>query len=187
MGKHRYQGTSQLLRIELYSYQANFIRYFFFFHKKMKISYLCLIVAIVIGLGTVTATPADDAKAVAADAKEFKGDELCKCEKLKGDELADCINLCQGREAADVKLVAADAEKFGMFGMDGDEFNKCHNYYKMMGLLPLREAADNVKAVAADDFKFFGLNREERAKCEKAMGLVREAADEERQMAVLRN
>merc|ERR1712212_689271 len=176
---------SQLLRIELYSYQANFIRYFFFFHKKMKISYLCLIVAIVIGLGTVTATPADN-----------------------------------------VKAVAADAEKFGMFGMDGDEFNKCHNYYKLMhpvreaaddvkavaadaeelkgdeckcqklegdeladciNLCLGRQAADNVKAVAADDFKFFGLNREERAKCENAMGLVREAADEERQMAVLRN
>merc|ERR1712212_1228473 len=103
---------SQLLRIELYSYQANFIRYFFFFHKKMKISYLCLIVAIVIGLGTVTATPADDVKAVAADAKEFKGDELPKCEELKGDELADCINLFLGREAAgDVKAVAADAEE----------------------------------------------------------------------------
>jgi len=151
----------------------------------MKISYLCLIVAIVIGLGTVTATPADN-----------------------------------------VKAVAADAEKFGMFGMDGDEFNKCHNYYKLMhpvreaaddvkavaadaeelkgdeckcqklegdeladciNLCLGRQAADNVKAVAADDFKFFGLNREERAKCEKAMGLVREAADEERQMAVLRN
>jgi len=37
----------------------------------MKISYSCLIVAVVIGLGTVTAAPADDAKAVAADAAKF--------------------------------------------------------------------------------------------------------------------
>merc|ERR1712212_931579 len=44
------------------------IRYFSFFSKKkMKISYSCLIVAVVIGLGTVTATPADDVKAVEAD------------------------------------------------------------------------------------------------------------------------
>jgi len=37
----------------------------------MKISYLCLIVAVVIGLGTVTAAPADDVKAVAADAAKL--------------------------------------------------------------------------------------------------------------------
>jgi len=36
----------------------------------MKISYSCLIVAVVIGLGTVTATPADDVKAVEADAAD---------------------------------------------------------------------------------------------------------------------
>jgi len=36
----------------------------------MKISYSCLIVAVVIGLGTVTATPADNVKAVEADAAD---------------------------------------------------------------------------------------------------------------------
>merc|ERR1711970_821029 len=51
------------------------IRYFSFFSKKkkMKISYSCLIVAVVIGLGTVTATPADDVKAVAEDAAKLAG------------------------------------------------------------------------------------------------------------------
>merc|ERR1712183_301403 len=59
--------------IELYSYQANSIRYFSFFHKKMTISYSCLIVAVavVIGLRTATAAPADDVKAVAADAAKL--------------------------------------------------------------------------------------------------------------------
>jgi len=37
----------------------------------MKISYSCLIVAVVIGLGTVTAAPADVVKAVAADAAKL--------------------------------------------------------------------------------------------------------------------
>merc|ERR1712055_145195 len=49
------------------------IRYFSFFSKKkMKISYSCLIVAVVIGLGTVTADPADHVKAVAADEYDAK-------------------------------------------------------------------------------------------------------------------
>merc|ERR1712087_190587 len=46
------------------------IRYFPF-SLKMKISYSCLIVAVVIGLGTVTAAPVDDVKAVAADAAKL--------------------------------------------------------------------------------------------------------------------
>merc|ERR1712212_289929 len=53
----------------------SFIRYFFFFSNKMKISYSCLIVAVVIGLGTVTAAPAGDVKAAAEDAAKLADSE----------------------------------------------------------------------------------------------------------------
>merc|ERR1712055_476798 len=71
------------------------IRYFSFFSKKkMKISYSCLIVAVVIGLGTVTATPADDVKAVAEDAAKLADSEYDA--KLAGlvREAADPCQYC---------------------------------------------------------------------------------------------
>jgi len=59
----------------------------------MKISYSCLIVAVVIGLGTVTATPADNVKAVEADAAD-----AAKLADYENDaKLAGLV-----REAADI-------------------------------------------------------------------------------------
>merc|ERR1712212_1178048 len=70
MGSQLFKKLSSTL-IKLKS----FIRYFFFFSNKMKISYSCLIVAVVIGLGTVTAAPAGDVKAVAEDAAKLADSE----------------------------------------------------------------------------------------------------------------
>merc|ERR1712087_250796 len=144
--------------IELYSYQAKIIYqiFFLFFKKKMKISYSCLIVAVVIGLGTVTAAPADDVKADTADAAKLAFYE-------NDAKLARLV-----REAAECQ--------------NGERKYDCNACVCSNGLWACTEmyCFDDVKAVAADAAKLADYENDA-----KLARLVREAADEGRQMAGL--
>merc|ERR1712142_242311 len=162
------------------------IRYFSFFSKKkMKISYSCLIVAVVIGLGTVTAAPAE------CQNGERKYDcNACVC----SNGLWACTEMyCFD----DVKADTADAAKLAFYENDAKlarlvrEAAECQNgerKYDCNACVCSNElwactemyCFGDVKAVAADAAKLADYENDA-----KLARLVREAADEGRQMAGL--